>query len=75
MVLNITHLKSRFFGSMDPENNSKIEAVHLRTPRYLFRAWQGSSGGDQRLNTPERITPMAFLLGRGHKGPYDMTDA
>ncbi|KAK5708450.1 hypothetical protein LTR97_000991 [Elasticomyces elasticus] len=40
-----------------------LRAAAQHTPRYLFRAWSQRSGGDPRLNTPEAITPHAFLTG------------
>ena len=51
--------------SFDRSRSSKLHIV-LRTassdiPRYLFRAWNENSGGDRRLNTPQAITPLAFL--------------
>ncbi|TKA82796.1 hypothetical protein B0A55_01790 [Friedmanniomyces simplex] len=42
-----------------------LRAVSKQAPRFLFRAWSKRSGGDARLNTPDAITPLAFLHGKG----------
>jgi hypothetical protein len=42
------------------------------TPSSFFGVWRKLSGGDERLNTTERITPLAFVLGQGHHSPYDI---
>lgn len=35
--------------------------------------WHQNSGGDPKLNTAEKITPLAFLKGMGHQSMYDMS--
>jgi len=59
------HLRAIPEGVMDDRDKSQIQEAALRTPRYLFRGWGNSprnpSGGYVGLNTPERITPLAFL--------------
>lgn len=42
-------------------------------PRYLFRMWHENSGGDAKLNTIDKVTPLAFLEGNGHENVYDMS--
>ncbi|KAG9513587.1 hypothetical protein KCV07_g8646, partial [Aureobasidium melanogenum] len=52
---------------------SKLQETTKHVPRYLFRMWHPKSGGNANLNTTERITPLAFLKGKGHKSVYDMS--
>jgi hypothetical protein len=35
--------------------------------------WHSGSGGSSKLNTTEKVTPLAFLKGVGHKSVYDMS--
>lgn len=64
---------------MDKETKAKLEDVHKRTPRYLFRLWSDGedgnapSGGRSDLNTTTAITPLAFANGGGHTSAYHMT--
>ncbi|KAK4546651.1 hypothetical protein LTR36_001868 [Oleoguttula mirabilis] len=47
--------------------------ISTRTPRFLFRVWSNSSGGEIKLNTTEAITPLAFLKGKGPPTIYDIS--
>lgn len=38
--------------------------MEQRAPRFLFRAWNGRSGGDRRLNTEQAVTSHADLHGK-----------
>ncbi|KAK5686911.1 hypothetical protein LTS10_001046 [Elasticomyces elasticus] len=55
----------------EPVIPTKIDIVRILSttteplPRYLFRAWSNSSGGNSLLNTAEAVTPHAFLKGGG----------
>lgn len=51
-------------GIMSDKVKRRLLDAQNRTPRYLFRAWNNTdapSGGFIGLNTPEAITPLAFL--------------
>lgn len=51
-------------GVMADNMKRRLLDAQNRTPRYLFRAWSNTddpSGGSKGLNTPEAITPRAFL--------------
>ncbi|KAF2768610.1 hypothetical protein EJ03DRAFT_351977 [Teratosphaeria nubilosa] len=39
----------------------QIDSISAQAPRYLFRLWSSSFGGDARLNSTERVIPHAFL--------------
>lgn len=41
-------------------------------PRFLFRGFSPSSGGDSRLNTTTRIIPHAFIGGKQPTNIYDI---
>ncbi|KAK5743090.1 hypothetical protein LTR17_002850 [Elasticomyces elasticus] len=63
---------NRLFGPPpEPVIPTKIDIVRLLgittepLPRYLFRAWSNTSGGNPLLNTVDAITPHAFLDGGG----------
>lgn len=56
------------YGHRDPTDDDQVIGLHVAirnagksVPRYLFRAWSPSSGGNARLNTTRAITPLAFL--------------
>ena len=42
-------------------------------PRYLFRVWDSSSGGNSELNTTSAVTPHAHYHKANHASVYDMT--
>lgn len=64
---------------MDEDTKAQLQAIHYRTPRYLFRLWADGnedgmpSGGNAKLNTATAITPLAFAQSKGHASAYDMT--
>lgn len=65
---------------MDKETRSKLEDIRPRVSRYLFRAWNNTPGGAERvsggfegLNTPEAITPLGFFHQTGSENAYDLS--
>lgn len=68
---------SGLIGTMDAATKAKLEEIRLRTPRYLFRAWNNTkgdylSGGYVGLHTANAIIPLAFRHGLGHSSVYDL---
>ncbi|KAK6008148.1 hypothetical protein QM012_000051 [Aureobasidium pullulans] len=57
----------------DKALRSKLQETNKKIPRYLFRMWHAGSGGNKKLNTTERITPLAFNEKTCHKSVYDMS--
>lgn len=53
----------------------RVQEASKKVPRFLFRAWSNSSGGDSRLNTVDAITPRAFLHDKGPKYFYDISQS
>ncbi|KAK4949234.1 hypothetical protein LTR10_011850 [Elasticomyces elasticus] len=45
----------------DSAVHKALRKAAKKTPRYLFRAWSPTSGGNARLNTIDAIIPHAFL--------------
>ncbi|KAK3633168.1 hypothetical protein LTR56_015944 [Elasticomyces elasticus] len=60
---------------MDREFHEALQKVADPIPRYLFRAWSSTSGGDPRLNTRDAITPHAFVNGDGPASFQDLPEA
>jgi hypothetical protein len=66
---------------MDTQTKLILQEARKHTPRILFRAWtndpKNPSGGFQGLNTPDAITPRAFLHNRvaTTKTVYDLPRA
>lgn len=57
----IRRLKRSQSGITQPHTKKLIETEWKeRTPRFLFRGWTPSSGGNAKLNTTSAVTPHAF---------------
>ncbi|KAI4716175.1 hypothetical protein E4T48_07610 [Aureobasidium sp. EXF-10727] len=52
---------------------TNLKQASKNVPKYLFRMWDASSGGNPKLNTTKAVTPLAFASSKGHKSVYDMT--
>ncbi|THX68538.1 hypothetical protein D6D04_10555, partial [Aureobasidium pullulans] len=57
----------------DPELKGKLKEASKNVPRYLFRVWDSSSGGNSELNTTSAVTPHAHYHKANHASVYDMT--
>ncbi|KAI4727414.1 hypothetical protein E4T49_04716 [Aureobasidium sp. EXF-10728] len=57
----------------DQALRTKLKQASKNVPKYLFRMWDASSGGNPKLNTTKAVTPLAFASSKGHKSVYDMT--
>nr|OQO31400.1 hypothetical protein B0A51_02190 [Rachicladosporium sp. CCFEE 5018] len=71
-------LKSPPTGTSHPAAHVKaqLDLIAQRTPRYLLRVWNEKSGGDHSgLNTPEKITPLAFRNGHAALSIHDVPSA
>lgn len=71
---------NHFRSEMDKDTMQRLEHLRTRVPRYLFRAWNNTpkgadrlSGGYKGLNTSDAITPLAFFRKKGHKSVYDLS--
>ncbi|KAI0378991.1 hypothetical protein F5Y04DRAFT_283361 [Hypomontagnella monticulosa] len=57
---------------LSEEQWEDLEASQEALPRFLFRGFSPSSGGDSRLNTTTRIIPHAFIGGKQPTSIYDI---
>ncbi|KAK5746661.1 hypothetical protein LTR17_000677 [Elasticomyces elasticus] len=62
-------------SATDRKFHESLQKVADPIPRYLFRAWSSTSGGDPRLNTRDAITPHAFVNGDGPASFQDLPEA
>ena len=59
-------------GQNEDPMYTAIKAAGKDVPRYLFRTWSPSSGGNSALNTATQITPLAFLNKKGPESIFDV---